>query len=256
MPSAANPTILATRPAAMLDGLATALEKAGYSPVRFPLLEILEEELERSSDPTLRTKLLNLDLYSYVIFISRNAARIGIDMIDQLWPQLPIGVTWLTIGKGTAEELAPFDVPVTVNSGLDSEALLALPALQDVHGERVLIMKGEGGREQLEQTLSERGAQVDTLNLYQRSLPNYSEQDLAQLSDANPSAILISSGEALENLAELADQLGMFANTPIVVPSKRVAEIGAELGFIDIIVAKGADDLSMIDALNQRFKKD
>ena len=68
MPSAANPTILATRPAAMLDGLANALENAGYSPVRFPLLEIIEEELERSSDPTLRTKLLNLDLYNCFVY--------------------------------------------------------------------------------------------------------------------------------------------------------------------------------------------
>ena len=62
MPNAANLAILATRPAAMLDGLANALEKAGYSPIKFPLLEIIEEELERSSDPTLRSKLLNLDL--------------------------------------------------------------------------------------------------------------------------------------------------------------------------------------------------
>lgn len=255
MPNAAKPAVLATRPTPQLSELSARLEQAGYSPLLMPLIEIVADDLANPRDLSLRGKLLDLDLYSHVIFVSRNAARIGIDMIDQLWPQLPVGITWYAIGKGTAQELALLDIDSITNQGLDSEALLNDEHLQDVDGQRILIIKGEGGRTLLTKTLEQRGASVETLDIYQRKMPAFIDQELDKLCSTEIDAILITSGEAIQNFATISDQLGMFANTLMIVPSDRVAKIGFELGFTDIMVAKGADDLSMVEALNLRFKR-
>jgi len=254
MPSAVKPSVLTTRPAAMQGALTSALDERGFKAIPLPLLEIIPEDLENPSTPGLQSKLLDLDLYQHVIVVSRNAARIAIDLLDQLWPQLPIGVQWHAIGKGTAEELASYEIHATTNEGLDSEALLTQPAFTQPSGERVLIFKGVGGRTLLEETLTERGAKVETISLYQRQMPGYSDVELSECFKQAPGAILISSGEALEHLAKLADEWGLFADTPIFVPSQRVADLGNELGFTDITVADGADDSAMIAALEQRFQ--
>jgi uroporphyrinogen-III synthase len=254
MPSAAKPSVLTTRPAAMQGALMSALNERGFKAIPLPLLEIIPEDLENPSTPGLQSKLFDLDLYQHIIVVSRNAARIAIDLLDQLWPQLPIGVEWHAIGKGTAEELTRYDIRATTNEGLDSEALLTLPAFAQPSGQRILIFKGVGGRTLLEETLAERGAKVETINLYQRQMPGYSDAELTECFKKTPGAILISSGEALEHLAKLADEWGMFADTPIFVPSQRVADLGNELGFTDITVANGADDSAMIAALEQRFQ--
>jgi uroporphyrinogen-III synthase len=254
MPNAAKPSVLTTRPAAMQGALMSALNERGFKAIPLPLLEIIPEDLENPSTPGLQSKLFDLDLYQHIIVVSRNAARIAIDLLDQLWPQLPIGVEWHAIGKGTAEELTRYDIRATTNEGLDSEALLTLPAFAQPSGERILIFKGIGGRTLLEETLAERGAKVETINLYQRQMPEYSDAELTECFKKTPGAILISSGEALEHLAKLADEWGMFADTPIFVPSQRVADLGNELGFTDITVANGADDSAMIAALEQRFQ--
>lgn len=254
MPSAAKPSVLTTRPAAMQGALTSALNEKGFTAIPLPLLEIIPVELDNPTTPGLQGKLLDLDLYQHVIVVSRNAARIAIDLLDQLWPQLPIGVQWHAIGKGTTEELAQYDIHATTNEGLDSEALLTLPAFAEPAGERILIFKGTGGRTLLEETLNERGAKVETINLYHRQMPEYSDAELSECFKKAPGAILISSGEALEHLATLADEWGLFANTPIFVPSQRVADLGKELGFTDLTVAEGADDSAMIAALEQRFE--
>ena len=256
MLSGAKPTVLATRPMTQLDELSARLEQAGFSPLPMPLIEIIADDLDTPRNPALRGKLLDLDRYTHVIFVSRQAARIGIDMIDQLWPQLPVGIKWFSIGKGTANELRLLDIESITNQGVDSESLLLDPNLQEMSGERVLIIKGDGGRTLLTDTLTKRGASVETLNLYQRTMPTYTDEAINHLCSVTIDAILITSGEAIQNLAKLSDQLGLFANTLIIVPSKRVAKIGFELGFTDIMVAKGADDVSMIETLSLRLKKD
>lgn len=244
--------VLVTRPAHQAAGQLRRLEALGAEPVLLPLLEIAPiDDTDAAACQAIKSRILDLDLYAGVIFISPNAARIGADWIDQYWPQLPVGVQWLAIGAATAATLEQAGIPARhVAGGYDSEALLADAALQQVDGQRFLILRGEGGRELLADTLRARGASVDYADLYRRRCPHYSAE-VVQSTIFNPrlSVILITSGMALENLLQLAGDAPALLDTAIVVPSQRVAELARARGFNRIRTADGPDDASMIRAI-------
>lgn len=252
MAEAAKPTrarVLVTRPAHLQQGVISRLQEAGFEPVSLPLLKIEPIDIESAEAGAIRNSILNLDLYSKVIFISRNAARIGADLIDQYWPQLPIGIDWMAIGQGTADQLAAFGIQASVNPGVDSEALLAAPQLQELTEQRILLIKGSGGRELLQQTLEARGGQVDCIEVYQRRGCSYTETELAERFNESVDAALLTSGEALNSF----HQLSLAADMPLVVPSERVALQAAQLGYTEVITATGASDEAMLAAVAQRF---
>lgn len=244
--------VLVTRPAHQAQGQIEQLAALGAEPVPLPLLEIQEiDESEPDAFNSIKAKVLDLDLYTGVIFVSPNASRIGARWIDEYWPQLPLGVQWLAIGAATAKTLSALDIPAYhVTGGFDSEALLADPLLQQVAEQRFLIMRGEGGRELLGDTLSARGARIDYADLYRRICPRYSAADIkSTIYTQRLSAILITSGEALYNLLELAGTEPDLLSTELIVPSARIAEIAQARGFNRIRIADGPDDSSMIRAI-------
>lgn len=245
----AKPRVLVTRPAHQAQGQTARLSNLGIEPVPLPLLEIIPTDVEDSTFPLLKSKILDLDLYHKIIFISTNAVTIGMDLIDQYWPQLPIGLDWLAIGQQTAQQLKTYGINVAqASTGYDSEALLSLPLLQDLNQQKVLIMRGGSGRKTLTEQLQQRGAQVDYADLYQRRLPHYtSEQIMSTISDKPLTAAIITSGEALLNLTQLINEYALNAleNTTLVVPSERVARIAVELGYTRVITASGPDDQAM-----------
>jgi uroporphyrinogen-III synthase len=241
--------VLVTRPAHLQQGALSRLTEAGYEPVSLPLLQIEPIDIDAPESGWIRTAVLNLDLYSKVIFISRNAARIAAELIDQYWPQLPVGVEWIAIGQSTANELRHLDIEAVVNSGIDSEALLDASQLQELAGQRILLLKGVGGRELLQQQLEARGAQVDAAELYQRTPCSYTATQLTERIAQPAEAVLLTSGESLQAY----DALTMPKSLLLVVPSERVAQQAHRLGYTDISTATGASDDAMLAALEQRF---
>lgn len=250
--------VLVTRPAHQSDSLINLLKAQGATPVALPLLEI---QPVPESDPKfqlLKQKVLDLDLNQHVIFISVNAAEIALELIDQYWPQLPVGVQWLAIGKQTAGLLSNYGIDAYSSPvGYDSESLLSSPGLQQVAGDKVLIFRGEGGRETLAKELGARGAEVSYAELYRRRMPAYSDQQITEAlyQPESPDVILISSGEGLQNLLTLAtgsqsqfSPEGLF-NCHMVVPSERIKKLAAEAGFRNVTTANGPDNQSMINSL-------
>ncbi|PIE20439.1 MAG: uroporphyrinogen-III synthetase [Neptuniibacter caesariensis] len=251
--------VLVTRPAHQAKALLQQLELQGAVPVSFPLLQIVPLSESDIGYHALKQKFLDLDLYQHVLFISPNAVQLGYNWIDQYWPQLPLGIQWLAIGKQTAAKLSNYGIDAYHSAlGYDSEALLQSPALQKVAGDKVLIVRGEGGRETLAKELSARGAEVSYAEPYRRKCPEYSHQEIQQALFSEPlDAILISSGAGLENL------LGLISNKDgklitdslfschLIVPSNRIKFKARQLGFNRITTASGPDDNSMINALMQ-----
>ena len=249
--------VLVTRPEHQAGELVKILEERGATATLFPLLRI-QPILEK--DPAyneLKQKVLDLDLFQHLIFVSVNAANLAIEHIDQFWPQLPVAIQWHAIGKQTALALNNYGIDAYHSPlGYDSEALLNNPALQDIRHDKILIFRGEGGRDKLANELRARGAEVSYAELYRREIPIYSDIEIqTTIYSSIPDAILISSGEGLSNLLTLASgsnqqfSTGSLLNCQIVVPSERVRDLAVKAGFKRVTIASGPDNLSMTDAL-------
>lgn len=245
----ANLKVLVTRPAHQAEPLCEAIAALGGLPVRLPLLAI--EPL--TPDARLRTQIQQLDNFNILIFISTNAAVFGAALIDQYWPQFPVGIEVLAIGPTTASTLnEQLDCAAqTSANGMDSEAVLGLDVLNKVDGKRIGIFRGQGGRELLADTLRGRGAQVDYLEVYRRSPVQHDAQEFARLINTDGvDLITVTSSESLRLIEQLAgDNTARLSLIPLLVPSARIAEQASAAGFSTVLDAGGANQASMIAAL-------
>lgn len=234
--------IVVTRPIAQAGPLVAMIAEQGGKAICFPLLEIGPVDDLRP----LQMAASYLSQYALVIFISPNAVDYGLSTVlaRQVWPE---GVKAAAIGPGTVAALAARGVAGTIapRERFDSEALLALPELgiDAVAGQRVLIMRGDGGRELLAETLRERGAVVDCVSCYRRSPPADAVRLLALLRGNGVDALTISSSEGLRNLwalLEPEDRMTL-ARLPVFVPHARIVEEAGRLGLTKTILTGPAD---------------
>ncbi|HJX58747.1 MAG TPA: uroporphyrinogen-III synthase [Thiobacillus sp.] len=162
----AGRTVLVTRPARQAAALAQAIRAAGGTAFAFPALAVEAVPQDELSVPLAR--LAEADI---AIFISPNAAQFGMAAI-RAGGALPGAIVVFAVGPGTARALQAQGVGgVIMPDGQDSEALLALPQLQEVAGKRVTIVRGVGGRALLAETLRQRGTRVDFMECYRRLRP-------------------------------------------------------------------------------------
>ncbi|SDW94681.1 uroporphyrinogen-III synthase [Marinobacter mobilis] len=244
--------ILVCRPEPEASRLTESLVAAGAAARALPLLERVALE----ETPQQRTLVQNLDQFHHVIAVSPYAARRLLEVIDTWWPQPPVGIRWYGVGAGTARALETGGLsPSWPAHGVDSEALLAMPALNQVDGERVLLVRGEEGRELLQDTLRQRGADVSTLELYRRQCPARAEQQLPSvLSSFDPEAVVLLSGETLNNFIALGQNSDhTLYQRLLVVPVARVANQARELGFRHTCIPRNLTDQGIITAVAEYF---
>ncbi|MEE4249652.1 MAG: uroporphyrinogen-III synthase [Alcanivoracaceae bacterium] len=226
--------ILVTRPEGQQHGLVTLLAEAGFRVSQQSALSIESLHLSAAA----RQPLVDIDQYHAVFFVSANAARLALELLDTLWPQWPVGVHWLAVGPATADILAAAGMSVEMPaSGFDSEATLRLECLRELHGKRVLICRGNGGRELMAETLRSRGAEVEQLMLYQRSC-NPGFYWPSQPVDA----CLVTSLQGWQCIAEQVP-----ADCRVVAPSERIAA-EVRLSHAHVLLADSATDQDMLAA--------
>lgn len=242
---------LLTRPAEECAATATALAEHGIQSASLPLLAI--EPLVET--PEQQATLLELDRYCAVVVVSKPAARLVLERLDRYRLRPPPHQAWFSVGPATGaillQRILNVSWPV---AGDDSEALLALPQWAealDAPEPKVLIVRGEGGREHIAETLLSRGAQVDFLELYRRDLPDYPSGTLIQtLRSERLNAVVVSSGQGLLSLHELAAaDWGALVELPLFVPSPRVAQMAAQMGAKIIVDCRGAGTAALLAAL-------
>lgn len=248
--------VLITRPAHQQPPLITGLQVRGAKTISLPLLAITAPSRGEQAD-VLRRQLLALDSYELLVFISSNAVREGCKAIDDYWPQFPVGLDLLAIGPSTAalaEELTGQRVR-SAAGGMTSEDLLELDSFTNIEGRRIGIFRGEGGRDFLAQQLRKRGAQVDYFDVYRREELNYEDIQVREaLIESEPTLLTAMSGQTLQALCSLIDQLSephadKLLTLPVIVPSQRVRDLAAEMGFENPIAAPGADLDALLQAL-------
>lgn len=236
--------VLNTRPAGQAAALTARLQAAGARVTELPLIHVAPLPVS----PAAWRQLLDLDRYDGVIAVSANAARLGLDAVAGAWPQWPHRLPAYAVGARTAAVLRDAGLEVRVPAQPDSEGLLALPALQAVTGRRFLVLKGEGGRPLLAETLRARGAQVDTIDLYRRELPAGAAAAWRHLCEAGdlPAAVILTSPDALRHWQAVAGDRAATVRWIVVSPRMRVL---AEAAGAVVTEAAAADEDSLLQAL-------
>jgi uroporphyrinogen-III synthase len=238
----AGRVIVVTRPEHQAEALAALLREAGATPLLFPVLEIHDI----GDLGPLKAVIDRLDQFDLAIFISPNAVQKAMNLITA-GRGLPARLKLAVIGRGSLKALLQFGVTdvIAPQGRFDSEALLSLPPLIDVAGKRVVIFRGDGGRELLGDTLVARGATIEYAECYRRGRP---DRDAAPLLRAwardELDAIIVTSSEGLHNLYDMVGRLGQtwLAKTLLVVPHPRIAETARGLGLANVLLTESGDE--------------
>jgi uroporphyrinogen-III synthase len=241
--------VLITRPYAQSVTLAQAVRADGGEARVLPLIDI-----RPLTDPTrLDALLATLDEYDLAIFISPNAVEHALARLAACGRHWPATLPIAAIGAGTAQALAArgLTAGIVPRGRFDSEGLLAEPALQSVNGQRVLILRGEGGRALLADTLAARGAAVTYAECYRRAAPAAEPQAANWLAPGAIDVAVFTSGEAIDNLLALYGDAGrrLLRDTQVLVVSERLAGQVAGHGPRHPPIVAGAGDAAIVRAL-------
>lgn len=240
-----HPTVLVTRPREQAEELIDLITQRGGEAIAFPVLEIVQND---KTDVAARAE--RCGPADVTIFISPNAVRFGLSFATG---------QVAAIGPGTAAaiERAGRRVDIVPAAGFDSEHLLAEPVLQSLAGKRVRIVRGNGGRELLRDTLGERGADVHYVEVYCRELPAHSDASLASLERRLKSGeidfIVIMSVQSLHHLKTLLPNAAgeSFAGSVLVTPAARVLkEAEAVCPGCRVVLAPGPSATELVDAID------
>jgi len=245
--------VLVTRPREQAEALVEAIQAEGGTAVAFPALEIAPPKDLHA----LSAQIGRLRDFDLIVFVSPTS-------VEQAWPHIlvrhgdwPRGFTLAAVGQGSARLLHGFGARQVLvpEAGADSESLLALPALQSVAGKRVLIFRGEGGREVLAATLRQRGATVEYAECYRRLRPQLDPEPLLALwRQGGVKAVTVTSSEILANLLEMLGDEGRsrLRSTPVFVIHERIAAAARQQG-LDNVIVTASGDAGLLAALLEKF---
>jgi uroporphyrinogen-III synthase len=256
-------TVVITRPAQQAGPLAAKIAALGLPVQLLPLLEIHAlDGVEECAQ--LQAVLACLPDYDLVAFVSPNA----IDCVFAHLAAWPPGVPLAVVGEGSRLALAAHgvtDANATITSPLDtarsdSEHLLLALDLPALRGKRVLIVRGDGGRDYLADGLRAAGAEVEFVTAYRRKVPLLTPALRATLENLlqHNNDWIITSSEALRGLLALLDELGgentavvKMQQQQLIVPHARIAQTAAALGFARVTLT-GSGDAGVLAALQSR----
>ncbi|WJV53674.1 uroporphyrinogen-III synthase [Prodigiosinella aquatilis] len=244
-------TILVTRPSPAGEQLVARLCLAGLPAYHSPLIDFSPGR-ELSQLPSMLAALHPGDL---VIVLSQQVADHANPVLVRTGTGWPKALTYYAVGRTTGLSLHTVSgLPVQYPSEREtSETLLQLPSLQHVAGKRALLLRGNGGRELLGNTLQERGADVSYCECYQRNPVFYNGMEQSQhWQSLNINTLVITSGEMLQQLYTLVPdyyRTSWLLCCRVIVVSERLADLARELGWSDIRIADNADNDALMRAL-------
>lgn len=231
-------TLVVTRPRPQCAAWLERLAALGVEAVALPLIEILPARDPAPVDAAW-AGLADVDL---AVFVSPNAVEQFFARADRPWPAATLAAC---VGPGSARALVAHGVPAAQvvqpaadAASLDSEHLWQrLAPRRDWAGARVLLLRGDGGREWLAGRLAEAGAEVTAVTAYHRAGPRFDAAEQARLQDvlAAPArhVWLFSSAEAVGHLQGRA-----LAGQRAIATHPRIAEAARAAGFQPVVLAR------------------
>ncbi|MFK8078284.1 MAG: uroporphyrinogen-III synthase [Granulosicoccus sp.] len=237
------PTILITRPEGQHQYLLASCESLGFNVRHLPCLTI--SPIDSIGEMQHKTRFADV-----ILFTSRNA-------VVHAHKQLPL--PWLNkavhaIGSATASSLAELNQAIEFDPEPPFNSESFLQQLSSKPPQKILIVKGAGGRDLIASALKSKGWEVDTVDVYRRSLPVLSAEDISSaFRKPSPQIISITSNETLENLVTLVkDHWKLVRDLPLVVNSQRCQDLANAMGFTQqALVASSAGDIGQIELFQQ-----
>jgi len=258
-------TIIVTRPSGqarqLMEVLTSSIELSGVAKrslpeiLSLPLLTIVPKTDEALA-VHIASLLQNADL---AIFVSPNAIESVMRLLERNWQDfskriIPIGV----MGGSSKLALQHHGVGVEVNPTpivmpqdkrrWDSEGLWQeLQSLgSNWQGKKVIIFKGEGGRDWMADTLKNAGAQVDEISSYARvplDIDNPAWDAIHKL-DFSKSLWLLTSSEAVRYLGSvIQDQFTQnLSSASALCPHHNIADAADEIGFGEVFATEPGDE--------------
>jgi len=243
MPTPAPPlaalTTLVTRPGEQNAALCKRIASLGGATIALPVIVI---------EPLLCEPLT--DRFDLVIFVSAHAVRYGLEQAQTS--------RIAAIGPATATALAAAERPANMIAPPPhtSESLLSLPEFAHTAGQRILIVRGAGGRELLSEELLARGAHVRCANVYRRTAAHHAPRDIAALEErwtrGEVNIVTLTSVDILDHLLALLSERGrrLLQQTPFVAISERIERAARAKGLVgECVRAAAADDEAIVNAL-------
>ena len=238
--------ILVTRPQHQSQRLTQLIARAGGEAIVFPVIAI-------EAVPADLWQTRQLDNVDWLMFVSPNA----VNGFCSGWQQsLPEHIRLAAVGgKGTAASMRQAGLRVDLqplSSG--SEGLLQLPEMQNMMGKHVVIVRGDGGRELLADTLAARGATISYMEVYRRALPVYDDE--VKLRACQADMLMCTSMAGLDNLHQLLS--GTWTTQlakPLVVFSERIKQHAHHMGFQQVSVTADFSDDDVVTTLIEMEKQ-
>lgn len=247
-PPLSNISIVVTRPAHQNIVICQQLQALGANTIKFPCIEICSNPLIDIS--TIKQQIPEQQI---LLFTSSNAVRQLYLSVPEANDLIHKDCLIVAVGASTANTLHQHGVDNVIypSETSDSEAVLKLPALEKITQKMILIIKGIGGRELLYESLTQRGAVVQNVEIYQRQLPKLI--DITPLSN-KIDLILFTSSETVNNFLTLCSNSlqQSLLSCQTIVGHTRIAEKVTSLGFKKLpIIAATPTDADMLDAVQQ-----
>lgn len=221
--------------------MAERLRALGHEVVAAPVrrLEPLVDQ------PAVKVVLDSLWAYDWVVFVSPGA-------VEAVWPSLalgwPPGTGVAVIGPGTESALLAQGFQSLASAGLvrprqapfDAAALLREAPFDTPRGLKVLVIRGQSGRDDWIDRLRGAGAQVEVLPAY-RSVPLALDEALLhslggwlRQARAQPLAFVFTSADAIDALSAAIEPMDRVAAVALTV-HPRLAEALHKCGWLNVI---------------------
>ncbi|MBK9218969.1 MAG: uroporphyrinogen-III synthase [Uliginosibacterium sp.] len=244
-----------TRPLGQADALAAQLRAQGATVRQFPVTEILP----LADTTALQALGERLGAFSLAFFVSANAVRQTCAVLPAV--RWPAGIRLATVGPASARALreAGFNEVLYPLQSQDTEGVLALAEFQAeaVAGRKVLILRGDGGRELLAESLRARGAVVEYQPCYQRQCARLNPDEVLASASAI-SGVIFSASEAIRHFCQILGDAAprLLASVPVFAPHPRIAEEARRAGAQEVVLTNAGDAGIVAGILHHQWPDD
>ena len=224
-----KPVVILTRQSRYLGNTASILQRLNFQPAHIPTLEV---------EPNFTSEVLSIfsSLYDYtdVVFTSRNAVEVGMDIINKKGG-MPKGTRVMAVGAETAKQLYGYNIDALFpEQGSGARALLNVGPMKNLVGRKILLVRGEVGLDWPAEKMRSRGAQVSQAKCYVQKSPENCAARLVEVFEQNArvDGLFVHSSQSLVNLLHAAGKYSEdLKQVKLVVGSDNIKSTAEELGW-------------------------